>query len=238
MLDAGTFLVSALALALIRLDEPKPAPHEHHVLREAGAGARHLFTHGALRTLVVATVICMLAIGLGESVFFAVVDQGLGRPVSFIGVLAAVQGAGAVLGGLVVTLLISRVGELRLVAPGLALIGVGCLLATSGQVLVVAAGSFVLGSGLPVVIVAITTALQRRTPGPLQGRVFTAFEFLAGGPQLVSILVGAALVAFVDYRLLLVVMAAGNVLAAGYALIRLREDPVLDVPLVADTPQG
>jgi MFS family permease len=222
----------------MRVDEPRAqrAPQEHHVLREASAGARHLFAHKALRALVIATVICMLAIGLGESVFFAVVDQGLGRPVSFIGVLAAVQGVGAVLGGLLVTGLIGKVGELRLVAPGLALIGVGCLLATSSMVLVVAAGSFVLGSGLPVAVVAITTALQRRTPGPLQGRVFTAFEFLAGGPQLLSVLAGAVLVALVDYRLLLVVMAVGNLVGAGYALLRLHEDPA--TPLVGDADAG
>jgi MFS family permease len=232
VLDAATFLVSALALALMRVQEPKPEAHEHHVIREASAGARHLFAHPALRALVIATVICMLAIGLGESVFFAVVDQGLGRPVSFIGVLAAVQGAGAVLGGLTVTMLIGKVGELRLVGPGLALIGVGCLLATSDLVLVVAAGSFVLGAGLPVVVVAIVTALQRRTPGPLQGRVFTAFEFLTGGPQLLSVLAGAALVAVVDYRLLLLVMAAGNLVGAGYAVLRLREDPAS--PAVGD----
>ncbi|GAA4360329.1 MFS transporter [Angustibacter luteus] len=223
VLDAATFLVSALALALMRVAEPKPEPHEHHVLHEATAGARHLFTHPVLRALVVATVICMLAIGFGESVFFAVVDQGLGRPVSFIGVLAAVQGAGAVLGGIAVTVLISRVGELRLVPVGLALIGVGCLLPVSDLLPVVAAGSFLLGAGLPIVVVAIVTALQRRTPGPVQGRVFTAFEFLTGGPQLVSILVGAALVAVVDYRWLLLFMAVGNLLGALYAAVRLRE---------------
>ena len=60
----------------------------------------------------------------------------------------------------------------------------------------------------------------------MQGRVFTAFEFLAGGPQLLSVLAGAALLLTVDYRLLLVVMAAGDLLAAGYALVRLHDDPV------------
>jgi MFS family permease len=227
VLDAATFLVSAGALALMRVEEPAAAraPREHHVLREASAGARHLFGQPALRALVVSTVICMLAIGLGESVFFAVVDQGLHRPVAFLGVLAAVQGVGAIAGGLAVTSLIGRVGELRLVPTGLALIVIGCLLQISHHVLVVATGSLVLGAGLPVVVVALTTALQRRTPGPLQGRVFTAFEFLAGGPQLLSVLAGAALVAVVDYRVLLAVMAAGTLLAAGYAAARLREDP-------------
>jgi hypothetical protein len=52
--------------------------------------------------------------------------------------------------------------------------------------------------------------------------VFTAFEFLTGGPQMLSILAGAALVGFVDYRILLGVMAAGLLAAVTYSLARLR----------------
>ena len=58
-----------------------------HFLAEASAGGRHLLGSPVLRATVVATVICMLAIGISESVFFAVVDQGLGKPVTFVGVL-------------------------------------------------------------------------------------------------------------------------------------------------------
>jgi hypothetical protein len=57
-----------------------------------------------------------------------------------------------------------------------------------------------------------------------------------------SIAVGAALVAFVDFRVLLTVMAVGLAAASAYAAIRLREDgstaPVhaaevdTDVPIV------
>lgn len=225
VLDAATFVVSAGSLLLMRVAEPKPVPSQQHVLHQARLGTQHLWRTPVLRSTVIATVTCMLAIGLGETVFFAVVDQGLHRPVAFLGVLGAVQGAGAVVSGLVTTAVIRRTGELRPIWVGLGLMAVGDLLATSSSVAVVATGSFLFGAGLPVVILCITTALQRRTPGPLQGRVFTAFELLAGGPQLLSILAGAALVSLVDYRLLLVAMAAGIALAAGYAALRLHEPP-------------
>jgi MFS family permease len=226
VLDAVTFLVSAAALVLMRVSEPEPVrgPREHHVLHEATLGARHLWRSPLLRATVVATVISLLAIGMGESVFFAVVDEGLGRPVAFLGVLAAVQGVGAVASGLLVTALINRVGETRLIPAGLALMGAGCVLVASHSVVVVGAGAFVIGAGLPAVVVSLTTLLQKHTPGPLQGRVFTAFEFLTGGPQLLSILTGAALVSLVDYRLLLLVMAFGLVVAVVYSLSRLRAD--------------
>lgn len=224
VLDAVTFLLSAGALALMRVTEPEPerGPREHHVLHDATLGARHLWAVPVLRATVVATVISLLAIGMGESVFLAVVDQGLGRPVAFLGVLMTVQGVGAVASGLAVTLLINRVGETRLVPLGLALMGAGCLLVSSRSVVVVGLGALVVGAGLPAVIIALTTLLQKHTPRPVQGRAFTAFEFLTGGPQLLSILAGAALVGFVDYRILLAVMAVGLLGAAAYSVARLR----------------
>ena len=223
-LDAATFLLSAGALALMRVTEPEPerGPREHHVLHDATLGARYLWKVPVLRATVVATVIALLAIGMGETVLLAVVDQGLGRPVAFLGVLATVQGVGAVASGLSVTLFINRVGEARLIPAGLALMSAGCLLLTNHSVAVVGAGALVIGVGLPAVVVALTTLLQKHTPGPVQGRVFTAFEFLTGGPQMLSILAGAALVGFVDYRILLGVMSVGLLAAVVYSLARLR----------------
>ena len=238
ILDISTFLLSAAFLAAMRLHEARPHPRELHVLTEAAAGGRHLLRSPVLRTTVVATVITMLAIGISESVYFAVVDQGLGRPVAFIGVLGSIQGVGAIIGGVAITSLIARTGELRPVALGLGFISVGALLATSHQLLVVAAGSVLFGAGLPIVIVCITTIIQRRTPSELQGRAFTAFELVAGLPQLLSIAAGAILVSLVDYRMLLVGMAVGLGGAAVYAFVRLREpvaaSQLADPPVLDD----
>ena len=87
-----------------------------------------------------------------------------------------------------------------------------------------ATGTLLFGAGLPVLIVCLTTAIQRRTPDELQGRAFTAFELFSGVPQLLSILAGAVLVTLVDYRIPLVVMAVGIAAAGVYSALRLRED--------------
>jgi hypothetical protein len=79
-------------------------------------------------------------------------------------------------------------------------------------------------AGLPVLIVCLTTVIQRRTPGELQGRTFTAFELFSGVPQLLSILGGAVAVSLVDYRIPLLAMALGIAAAAVYSALRLRED--------------
>ncbi|HEX7189712.1 MAG TPA: MFS transporter, partial [Actinomycetes bacterium] len=225
ILDAATFLLSAAALLALRVEEPAPVPAEQHFLREASAGGRHLLGHPLLRATVVSTVICMLALGISESAFFAVIDEGLGRPVEFLGVLGAVQGVGAIVAGIAITAVIRRTGELRPIPWAFAALALGILLCTSGSLPVVVTGVLIFGGGLPVLLVCLTTTIQRRTPAALQGRAFTAYELFTGVPQLLSILGGAIAVSLIDYRIPLLVMACGIAAAAVYSALRLREVP-------------
>ena len=80
----------------------------------------------------------------------------------------------------------------------------------------------VLGSGIPIVVVAFNTLLQRRTPGPLMGRVSTFTEVLTTTPQALSIAAGALLVTLLDYRVIFAVMAGGTLVAAAYLPLMLR----------------
>ena len=224
LLDAATFVVSALALSAMRLREPRPTRQDGEPLRaQLSTGIQHLRGSSVLRAAVGVVVVAMLALGLAESVFFAVVDQGLHKPVTFLGLLQVAMGVGAITGGVLITSLIRRTGELRPVGVGIGLVAVGSAMSTAPSTAVVVAAMVLIGAGLPISVVCITTLLQRRTPGPIQGRVFTTFEMLTGVPQVASIAVGAALVAVVDFRVLLGVMAGGLGLAALFAALRLRE---------------
>ena len=60
-LDAATFLISAAALAAMRLTEPRPHPSDQHVLAEAAAGGRHLMGSPVLRATVVSIVCASVA---------------------------------------------------------------------------------------------------------------------------------------------------------------------------------
>jgi hypothetical protein len=138
-------------------------------------------------------------------------------------VIIAFQGVGAVAGAACAAPLIRRVGEIHLAGLGMLVFGLGTTLLTSGTLAVVLAGIVLFGMGIPWIIVAVFTLLQRTTPGPLQGRVYSAVEVLVGTPQTVSIALGAVLVAFVDYRLLLLVEAAVVVAAGAWLLTRRSE---------------
>ena len=64
-------------------------------------------------------------------------------------------------------------------------------------------------------VIGFGTALQRRTPAPLQGRVYSAADTMVGTPQTVSIALGAALSTLLDYRILVAILA---VVATGCAV--------------------
>jgi MFS family permease len=228
VIDAVTFAVSALCLAGLRVEEPPPTPPENRFLRELAAGVVHVLHTIPLRQIVVGTAVAVLVIGFAETAIFAVVDQGLGRSPSFIGVLASLQGVGSIAGGLTASRLLDRLGDTRLVGVGLGLFALGDGLLVISHVAAVLAGMALAGVGVSWLVVAFGTAIQRRSPAHLQGRVFSAADTMLTIPQTASIGIGAALVTVLDYRLLIVVMSAVTAGCGVYLLTRpseLREAP-------------
>lgn len=207
-LDAVSFVASALALLRIRLREDRPTPRDHSIVAELAAGARHLAGTPVLRRLVVALVATMGVFGLSETLIFPIVEHGLHRPPTFLGVWSVLMGTGAVGGGLTATALSRRFGDTRLVGLGLFVSAVAALLLAGSGLASVGTGAVLFGLGLPWVVIGFNTALQRGTPGSLQGRAYSAADTMLTVPQLASIAAGALLVDIVDYRWLLVVMAA------------------------------
>lgn len=77
-----------------------------------------------------------------------------------------------------------------------------------------------IGFSLPWLVVGAYTLVQRRTPPELQGRAYSAFDTLLSTPQTISIALGAVLIAVVDYRVLMAVLAAVATGAGVYLLTR------------------
>jgi MFS family permease len=230
-IDAATFAVSALCLAGLRVEEPPPTPPESHFLREVSAGVLHVVRTIPLRQIVFGTAVAVLVIGFAETVIFAVIDQGLGRSASFLGVLASMQGIGSIAGGLTAARLLDRVGDTKLVGAGLALFALGDGMLVVPHVAAAMVGFAVAGVGVSWAIVAFGTAIQQRSPAHLQGRVFSAADTMLTIPQTASIGIGAALVTVLDYRILLGVMTTVTILCGVYLLTRESEpDVAIAVP--------
>lgn len=233
MIDAATFLVAAATLIVLRVHEPPPAPRGSHALAEAFAGARHVWTTPALRQMVLACAVALVGLGLSETLVYAIADRGLHRSPSFVGVLMATQGVGAIVGATNAARLARRAGEGILVGLGMSTVAAGALLMTSGALAVVLVGKVLFGLGTAWLVVGAITMLQRLTPAHLQGRTYSAAELLLGAPQTLSIAAGAALVTVVDYRSLLLAEAVVLAACAAYLLSRREQRPATITPRAA-----
>src|SRR5579862_365035 len=229
-IDATTFLVAAIALWTVRVEEEVAALSEEPWRASVLSGVRHIRKTVELRQIVVAFGVASLVFGTIESAAFAVVGEGLHRPASFLGTLVAVQGAGAVVAGLTSGPATRRFGEGQTAALGLFAFAAGAGLLVDSNLAVVMAGVIAIGFSLPWLVVGATTALQRRTPLSLQGMVSAASTLLIGTPQIVSIATGAAIVSVLPYQVVLASICV-VVAACGAYLVSRREQRVqpLDV---------
>ena len=231
--DAFTFVAVAVALLFVHTIETPLEREEEHFLTELAAGVRHVFATVPLRQIILATAACLLVVGLSETLFFAVVEFGLHRPPSFLGVLDSLQGLGAILGGVTAGRALRRFGDVRLVGWGMALFAVGSASFAFASLPVVCAGIIVAGFAVSWFIVGFSTAIQLRTPQRLQGRVASAANTMVSTPQTIGIGLGALLVSVLDYRVLVAVMFVAISACGAYLLTRGPEPIAAEEPALA-----
>ena len=233
LLDAATFVTSAALLGILRVpDLTRATPPAHPFARQLGAGVRHILDTPVLRRLIVSLCAGVAVLGVMQVAGLALVDDGLHRPASFLGVIFAVEGAGSVAGGILAPAGLRVLGEPRLAATGLAAMAAGTGLMAIPELAPVFAGAAIGGAGFSAFMVGYTTLLQRSTATELQGRVFTAAEAAAGLPYCGTLALAVVGVGLVDYRLMMlagmvVLAAAGAYLASGPESSPARVGPAL-----------
>ncbi|WP_405661787.1 MFS transporter [Streptomyces sp. NBC_01166] len=214
VLDAVTFALAALVFARLRVRDPAGAARKGARRGGTAAGIRLLRGSSALRPLVYAGALTMLLAGLNGAAVYAVVEM-LGRPPAYAGVLYAFQGAGSVAVGLLAGPLLRRMPERGFAAAGIAVFAVAVGARALGGDAVALAASAAIGAGLPCVLIAAMTAVQREAPDAVLGRTAAAANSLMMVPNALALAGGAGLVAVVDVRLLLALTGlAGLVTAA------------------------
>jgi MFS family permease len=207
LLDAVTFALAGGLYTLLRVHEPKPltasAPGGWRA--QTAEGARYLWDHATLRPLVLAGGTTMLFSGLNGALIYAVVE-GLDHSPAYAGVLYVAQGVGSVAVGLAAGPLLRRLGERRFAGYGIALTAVAVTARALPYDTVVLASAAAVGVGLPCVLIAALTAVQRETPDALLGRTTATANTLLFAPTAVGLALGAGLVELVDHRVLLAVL--------------------------------
>ncbi len=165
----------------------------------------------------------MLCAGLNGATLYAVVDEVLGRPPAYAGVLAVAQGIGSVTIGLLAGPLLRRMPERVFTAAGIAVFALAVGARALPYDVVAPAACGLIGLGLPCVLIAAMTAVQRETPEAVLGRTAATAGTLMMAPNAVALALGAGLVALVDVRVLLPLVGAVGLLTAAWLVTGRRD---------------
>ncbi|MGB8197769.1 MAG: MFS transporter [Acidimicrobiales bacterium] len=232
-LDSATFVIAAFSVLALHVREDKPVRTPEHFLKEIMGGFHHVVQTPILRRMAISLAVALSVVGFIETAIFAITSNELHRSASFIGVLMAVQGVGALIGGPLSAPTMRKIGERWLCGIGLIGIVVGSLLLEGGSLAFVLMGAVVFGIAVPPLLVGAYTLLQLRTPAELQGRAFSAFDLIASLPQTMSIALGAVLVTAIGYQGELTIIAVVVSIATLIMLLPIKGEPNFG-PLIVD----
>jgi hypothetical protein len=174
---------------------------------------------GPMWTPVVVAAVAISASGVTNAAVLSRLVDGLRLPATHLGVLSGVQGAGSIVGGLLVGRLLSRLGVFRVAILGAVLFAIACVTWSLPWWPTMLTGSALAGLGLPWTLVAALTAIQAGTPDHLLGRVAATANMVMFGPIALAIPLGSALV-LLGSRLPLLLGAGAAMAVALFAATR------------------
>lgn len=240
LVDAVSFLASAMLVGAIDRPEPTPARRAdaEPLRRQIAAGLRALLGHRLLRPIIVASSIANAFVSASVALYVLYATRELGLDAATIGVVFAVGGLFAIPGGL----LAPWAGRAFGVGP--AIIGGWIVSALVAFLVPLAAGPTVAVVGVLAAARALDgmtgtvanihqwTLRQTVTPDHLQGRVTASHRFIVFGAGALGALFGGVLGSAVGLRAALFACAAGTLVSMGslsFSPLRaLREQPADD----------
>lgn len=224
--DAASFILLALVLRSIRDPDSRPqAAARHSLPREVREGLAALLGQPVLRAITISTTLVNLMISILTPLLLLYLARILHLTPTLIGVLLMVAGLGGVLGALAGGAAARWLAVPVVIALGLVLCGVGCLLiaAATGPPLLVmgmlVAGLGAWGFGVPFSNVNQLSLRQSLTPARLQARVAASSRTLTWGAIPIGALVGGQLGEYVGVRPTLAISGFGTLIAAVTAYV-------------------
>ena len=220
--DIGTFVISIASYFALRVPndlqrparDPEKTGSKGEFGRELLAGVKHVLENPVIRRMVLASVIAFGGAGMIDVAMFSLVSQGLHRSAAWIGVITSLEGAGGVVAAFCTGALFRKIGEYAVACAGFVLVGSGLAVSSAANLPTAIIGGLLLGVGLPMVLVAELTIIQRRTSAELQGRAIAASDALIDTPFTISIAIGAAIIGAVGFRLIYLGCAAAFIAVA------------------------
>jgi MFS family permease len=218
IVDALTFVVSAISLLLIRRPERRPAPLPRRSIgREIAEGARWLAREPLLRSLTLHGAAGNVALTGYGAIIVVFLVRDIGVSTATVGLLLATSGVGGVAAATATSVLVRRFGSARTMVWCKVGAGVASLLiplAGAGWGLL----TFALGYGLVAAGVVVGNVLgssfrQSYVPAVLLGRVVTSMQFVNLGAIPLGAVLGGLAATAVGTRGAIWIMTIGYTLA-------------------------
>lgn len=222
LIDAVTYLVSAVTLLFIRRTEPAPQPDSgprKSLAAQIGHGLRLSVANTYLRALGVEAAVY----NLFNQMLWAVLILHLARSLHFqpvvIGLVLTMEGVGAVLGSLVAARLSRRWGLGPTLISSIVVANAAPLLipaVAGGWVLaapLIGVALLVNGAGLVVYSIQAISVRQAAVTSDVLGRTNAGYRFAVTGSAAVGALVGGALGGWIGLRATMLVGALGTLVA-------------------------
>lgn len=220
VVDACSFVVSAVCTCLIRSPELAAGPSERRsLLADIGEGLRALVADPILRPIIGSSTVGSFGGALQQALLVLYLTRALGLPPTLLGAVFAASGVASVLGALLAEPARDRLGPGPAIVGGVLLWCVGNLLVplAHGPMLAVLAlllaGRLISGLGIPVYSINQITVRQAMVPYRLLGRVNASRRFLVFGVIPLGSLAGGALGQSLGLRQALFVGVAWQVLS-------------------------
>jgi predicted MFS family arabinose efflux permease len=221
LVDAISFLPSAIAIAAIKTPEPEPARAARRgMIHEIVIGARHVYTDPRLRALGVVALTGAVSYSVFNAVYMLFVVNGLGFQPGELGLIFAVGGVASLFGAIFAQRAASALGAGRAMSMGLALQGLALLFipiahgAALAAVVLLIAQQLVGDLAGTIYQINATSLKQSITPDHVLGRVNSCLGFISRASSLVGALGGGLLGGAIGLRPTLVIGSVGLFLAA------------------------
>jgi MFS family permease len=257
LVDAASFLVSALFLASIRDQEASiaaaddsikleregepPAHEQRSMRREIAEGLRFVFGHPALRTIGAATATSNLFSSIGGAAFMLFAINELQMSPALIGLAFSLGSVGGLVASLVAGPLSRRIGVGRVIVVTVALggpfefaVGLGSAGADALNLALIAAAGFAMGGSGTIYNINQVSLRQAITPAAMSGRMNATMRWFVWGTMPIGSIIGGIIGETLGVRAAILIGGAG----ASLAFIPLLFGPVWRIKEMPNTEEA